>query len=93
MPFVLSYLFRMAFVRTKSYLYSVKRYYLSLCFGTSQHHLYYQAVRRKLSGNEPTAQHFRFRWCGDHSNSERTYNIQLQAYDLPTRLRLRSRAN
>ena len=54
--------------------YSLKRYYLSLCFGTSQYHLCYQAV--------PVLSLLHSIIDGIHS--ERTYKIQLPAYDLPT---------
>ncbi len=60
----------------KSYHYSVKIYYLFLCFGTSQHYLCYQAV--------PVMSLLHSIIDGDHS--ERTYKCQLQAYDLPTLL-------
>ncbi len=58
----------------KSYLYSVKRYYLFLCFGTSQYHLCYQVVL-VLSLLHSII---------DGVHSERTYKFQLLAYDLPT---------
>ncbi len=61
----------------KSYLYSVKRYYLFLCFGTSQYHLCYQVVP-VLSLPHSII---------DGVHSERTYKFQLSlpAYDLPTK--------
>ncbi len=57
----------------------VKRYYLFLCFGTSQYHLCYQVV--------PVLSLLHSIIDGDHS--ERTYKFQLPAYDLPTLMRIR----
>ena len=58
----------------KSYHYSVKRYYLFLCFGTSQYHLCYQVV--------PVLSLLHSIIDGVHS--ERNYKFQQLAYDLPT---------